>query len=180
MILTSSESSGLESSLGCWEIGEYIATGIVILGCLGEFLSEFTNFWNVRNDRHGKDTLGKLSALVLIGGLAVELVCLVNTNNLSGRIIAGLVNQAAQANKRSLELEAEIQPRYLSDEQQSAIGENLRRFAGRELLIASQWIDAEAARLARQVKTALNSPFGVFGSVPIVIMVGVKPLPEVK
>jgi hypothetical protein len=69
----------------------------VIAGVVGEFFADFSNVWGVRDIPHRKDRLGKISTLVLIVGLAAELVCLVSANILSGRIIATLGQQTAQA-----------------------------------------------------------------------------------
>lgn len=65
--------------------------------------------------------------------------------------------QAAAAELRAAELEALIQPRYLTLENEQAITNSMRPFAGKGMIIASHWIDAEAARLAGQIKAALNS-----------------------
>ena len=71
--------------------------------------------------------------------------------------IAQLSQQAAAANLRAEELEAQIQPRYLTQEQQESIAAEMQRFAGGSVLVTSHWVDAEAARLARQLKSVLNS-----------------------
>lgn len=70
--------------------------------------------------------------------------------------MATLRTQAAAAELRAAELEAIIQPRYLTKEQERAITTLMRDFAGSGMIIASHWIDAEAARLATQIKAALN------------------------
>jgi len=71
--------------------------------------------------------------------------------------IAQLGERAAQANQRAAELQALIQPRELSDDQQRLTARSLRPLAGRSLLIGSHWNDVESARLAAQLKATLNS-----------------------
>jgi hypothetical protein len=48
-----------------------------------------------------KDTLAKLSTLLLIGALALELVCLVRTNQLSGLVIGSLDERSTEAMNKS-------------------------------------------------------------------------------
>ena len=69
MLLTSAESKSLDALLSWWESTGYAGQFFVILGCVGEFLAEFTEI-STPEWRH---RFSKLSLLVLIGGLAVEL-----------------------------------------------------------------------------------------------------------
>lgn len=73
------------------------------------------------------------------------------------REIAGLADRAATANRRTAELQALIQPREMSDEQLREVTNRLKSLTGRSLLIGSHWNDVESARLARQIKAALNA-----------------------
>ena len=97
----------LEDSLDRWSFTGYCATGLVAVGCIGESIVEFTNWvksnWRARS--------GMISALVLIFGVAAEVVTQVKVNSISGQIIAALNNDTA-----SLRLElAKIRlPRALS------------------------------------------------------------------
>jgi len=96
MTLIASFLSDARLSLPFWEAVEYIATGIVILGAIGEYLAEFRRF---PKEQHKREQFAKLSALVLIAGLAVELVGLVRTSQLSGQIIAELNREAEAAGR---------------------------------------------------------------------------------
>jgi hypothetical protein len=98
----------VDTTLTRWEYGEYASAAIVIAGVVGEFLADFSNVCCIRDIPEHKDKLGKLATLVLIAGLAAELVCLVNTNVLSGRIIAFLGKQAAEAVATAKRFEAQI------------------------------------------------------------------------
>src|SRR5258707_7197637 len=88
----------LDSLLNKWEWAEYISAAVVILGAVGEFMAEFTTIFR---QEHSKKRLAKVATIVLIGGLAVELVALVRTSQLSGQIIALLNQKASQADDRA-------------------------------------------------------------------------------
>jgi hypothetical protein len=102
------ESVSSLDTLTRWEYGEYASAAVVILGVVGEFLADFSNVWRVRDVPDRRDKLRKLSTLVLIAGLAAELVCLVSTNVVSGHIIASLGRQAAEAIATAKRFEAQI------------------------------------------------------------------------
>ncbi len=85
--------------LSAWEDAGYTALLLVFVGVVGEVIHDFTSlgktspFW----DKKG----GKLSALILIVGLAAELITGFGTNAASGRQIAELNGQTAAANERA-------------------------------------------------------------------------------
>ncbi|HEX3526354.1 MAG TPA: hypothetical protein VH988_04740 [Thermoanaerobaculia bacterium] len=56
------------SSLAFWRVVEYASIGVIIVGVVGEYVSDF-----VIRDAKKKERLGKISTLVLIAGLALEL-----------------------------------------------------------------------------------------------------------
>jgi hypothetical protein len=107
MTLTASEVSSLTSLIEEWEISEYIFAGLVTIGCCGEFVAEFTN-WLTGGIREHKERLAKYSTLLLISSLAFELVCLVPTNQLSGRIIGSLNEKAEEASASAKSFELKI------------------------------------------------------------------------
>lgn len=98
MALTVSELSALKASLEFWDVVEYASTLIVLVGVLGEYIAEFTEFAQKRGLMR---KLGKLSTLVLIVGLGGELVGLVRTSQLSGELVASLEDQSGQAIKNA-------------------------------------------------------------------------------
>jgi hypothetical protein len=109
------------------ETGQIVAAFVVAIGVAGEFLGSYI----ARPIAHRVETKRELE-------------------------MANLRAQAAAAELRAAELEAIIQPRYVTKAQEDAIATSMRPFAGHGMIIASHWIDAEAARLAGQIKTALN------------------------
>lgn len=100
MIFTEPDVASLSKALWWWELGEYIACGLVAVGCVGEAIAEFTN-WLTRGIKENKDRLAKGSTLLLISALAFELVCLVRTNTISGQLIGSLDKEAGEADARS-------------------------------------------------------------------------------
>ncbi len=100
MILTASDASSLARSLSRWEVAEYFACALVALGCAGEYVSEFTN-WLTAGDEEREKRLAKRSTLLLIASLALELVCLVRTNSLSGQLIGSLSDKASSADAKA-------------------------------------------------------------------------------
>jgi hypothetical protein len=113
MSLTASEVGSLTRTIEKWELAEYICAGLVTLACFGEYVADFTKWWmrgglwkflGLMEKR--KDALGKLSTLVLISALALELICLVKTNQLSGLVVGSLSERSEEAfNKASNALE---------------------------------------------------------------------------
>lgn len=108
--MTASELTSLESSLTRWEWFEYGAAAVVIVGVLGEAINDFTSWWPRWRI---KKKLGKGSTLILIAGLACELLGLVRTSTLSNQLIADLNATAAEANERAAN--AEDQAAQLED-----------------------------------------------------------------
>ena len=102
MLLISSDIASLDVLLSWWENAEYIAESFVILGCLGEFIAEFTKVSTLEC----RTLLSKVSLLVLIAALAFELGALVRTNYLSGQEIAMLNSIAAEARTRAADAES--------------------------------------------------------------------------
>jgi homoserine dehydrogenase len=97
MTLTASDVVSLKSALGCWEWADYTSIAIVGLGCVGEFVAEFTKI----RDEKWRHKLAKLSTIVVIIGIAGELTATVRTSELSGQIIANVEENAAGANERA-------------------------------------------------------------------------------
>jgi hypothetical protein len=87
----------LLSSTEFWEWVEYVAEAIVVIGAVGEFLTEFEYILKGENQKSLRHRTGKLAAIVLIVGLAIELGALVRTNQLSSRTLASLYQEAKGA-----------------------------------------------------------------------------------
>ena len=100
MPLTASDVASLTAALSRWEWGEYVCAGLVALGRLGEFVSEFTRWlkdWDEKK-RHG---LAKLSTLLLVVSLVCELVCLIKTNQISARLTGSLSQVAEEGREKA-------------------------------------------------------------------------------
>jgi hypothetical protein len=87
--------SSLSSWSMFWEISEYASEAIVCLGCIGEYVAEYTE-WSTSEARH---SLGRRSLIVLILGLAAGLLSLIKTNNLSGVEIESLGQRFTRVSK---------------------------------------------------------------------------------
>lgn len=77
----------LSSSLLFWEVAGYICTGIVILGCAGEYIAEFTRLPKTDDRKH---RISKLSLIILTFGIAGELLTAIRSSQISGQVIADL------------------------------------------------------------------------------------------
>jgi hypothetical protein len=142
----------LISSLSFWEISGYVGLFGVLIGVIGEAVHEFSaspkwNWWKSKG--------GRLSALLLIVGLAVEGVAQVNANNISGRVIAFLGDQEATTRERAAKLELELArlraPRLLTPEQRQEVVSRLRRFEATAVAINANGDDPEVKAFASQL-----------------------------
>lgn len=79
-----------------WKWLGYISTAAVIAGVVGEMISDFGAFPDNKVGRDRKDAIGKLSSIVLVLGLALELFATARTNQLSDEVIADLESQASR------------------------------------------------------------------------------------
>jgi hypothetical protein len=158
------------SSIGFWEIIEYAAEAIVIIGALGEFLTEFEFVLKGDEKRTIRHRIGKAAALMLIIGLAIELGALVRTNQLFSNTIGALYMEASDANERAaaasheeFDLRIAMQPRrafflsrlMLPIEKQFELIGLIRSFAGTPLLIQTLG-DNETNNLANDLQTVFN------------------------
>jgi hypothetical protein len=150
-----SSSDVLESALGFWEVTEIAAAGIVLVGVIGEFLADFTK---IVASQRSKERLGKLSTLVLILGLTVEVVALVRTSQLSGLITAQFHREAAMARRDAENAKAtakgfeshiaEANSRANSAEAQVASANALSRDAQSRVKVAESRIAEARGRIA--------------------------------
>jgi hypothetical protein len=92
----------LLTSLGRWEIAEYVACGVVFLGVAGETVADLTKLIKIRKCRK---IIERVSAVVLLIGLAGELTSLIKASELSGKIIAALNDNAIAANRAATSAE---------------------------------------------------------------------------
>jgi hypothetical protein len=147
-----SDISTLASSF--WEFWGYVALVAVVVGVVRESIIEFTN---VMKDETRSKQVAKASALLLIAGLAGELITQPNTNAASGQLIALL-------NKQTLQLQLDLEkeraarvPRTISPEQKAMIVQLLSpdRITKGSVLINSA-MDGEAWQFGAQILGALK------------------------
>jgi len=77
------------------ETCEYFFDGMVILGCVGEYVADYTNL-RTEEWRH---RIGRRSLLLLTLGIGLGLFSLIKTNGLSGQVIDSLGDKAQRATK---------------------------------------------------------------------------------
>lgn len=101
MILTSSSVSELSNSLSWWERGEYFFSFIVAGACFGEYVADFRPRWyetgDAERDLKRKESISKISTLVLVAALVFELVCVAKSNTFAGRVIGSINDLAISA-----------------------------------------------------------------------------------
>jgi hypothetical protein len=126
--------SALEAASEFWEFWGYIATGLVLAGVIGEFVTELTHWIK---DRAFRKLVEKTSVLILIIGIAGEILCQVQSNNNNSLIVGILDKEAAQA---KLELAKIREPRIIKPEQRNNLIASLRKYEGKGF-----WIQVERA-----------------------------------
>jgi len=84
----------LSSCLLFWEVAGYVCTGIVILGCVGEYVAEFTSIPRSKRERH---RIARLSLIILTAGIAGELLTAIRSSQISGKVIADLQTTVREA-----------------------------------------------------------------------------------
>jgi hypothetical protein len=103
MILTASDVSELSNALSWWERGEYFFSFVVAAACFGEYVADFKPQWyrtgnaDAERDEKRKESISKLSTLVLIAALVFELLCVARSNTLAGQVIGSINDLATNA-----------------------------------------------------------------------------------
>jgi hypothetical protein len=113
---------------------------------------EFTDWIK---DANCESVLGRASALVLIAGLALEILTQVQTNGISGRIIADLNVEAQQAKLATEHLRKETAWRRLTKEEYSAIAA-FARADGPHSIACDNTTDPETGPYANDICQALG------------------------
>jgi hypothetical protein len=208
MALTVADLSSLKSSLKFWEAFEYLATAIVLLGVIGEYIAEFTK-WAA--NRRIERRLGKGSTLVLIVGIAGEGLGLFRTSQLSGELIASLEEQSNQTFERAIKVEAKVKgfkiqiadanarakeadaraaeaslalaklkaPRALESEQQRRIIAKIRVFAGSPFEFVG-YDDPESVDFARTIaEILLGAGWKIAARQTNEVWMGISLLPDI-
>lgn len=136
MAPTASEVASLTRSLSHWELAEYVFGGLVAVACTGEFVASFTD-WLTGGKEEKKKRLEKLSTLLLITSLTFELICLVKTNQISGRVIGSLDEKAEEATKKSELAIADADSAIGKAQQANEESENAELVAGNAKTLAA-------------------------------------------
>jgi hypothetical protein len=143
----------LMSESAFWEIAGYCSAGVVTLGVAGEGVTELTNWIKSRALRR---FIERASVLILLVGLAGEILSQVQANNKTSLIIGLLEQQTEQLKSDNLVLSAKIAPRQLSAEDIAVLQAAVGAFSGRQISIWSYGLDIEGRILATRIKSALD------------------------
>lgn len=153
MILTDFEVASLKWALSWWEWFGYVSTAVVGLGCVGEFVAEFTSLPKCEQRRH---KIAKLSLIILILGIAGELLSAVRTSQLSGQLIANIEEHAESEHLARVKIEQSIAWRSLSQNNESLISDSLAPFHEQQFSIWFDAGDAEGAAFAWDIAGVLH------------------------
>lgn len=149
--------SALELSLNGWALAGYVATGVVALGCLGESIVEFTNW--IKSGSCAKK-IGAGSAILLIIGLAAEILTQVKLNTMNGQIIAILDDEAAQAKDRFAKDEIALSQvrtkRTINDRKYATLVACFRDSPKIPIYLRPGFLDPDAKDLSDRIQSALN------------------------
>jgi hypothetical protein len=132
--------ASLLADISFWETWGYVALGAVVIGVIGESIEEFTEWPEFMGI---EKPLKRLSALVLILGLAGEGVTQPNTNAANAKAVAFANKETAQL---ALDLEkerAKTQARFLSENEFNAIAGLKGKISSVSLAYASNCIECE-------------------------------------
>ena len=134
----------LSSSDSRWGVLLVASTLVVLIGVLGEYVAEFTN---VLNNRATAKLLERGAVLLLIIGIAGELLGEAKTLSIGDEIAAFQNRRTEELKTANLSLEAEIAPRNVSDDELKKLIGSLRPLAGRKVEVRSYLGDTEGHRL---------------------------------
>jgi len=154
---------GLEQSLTLWEWVDYLGTAVVFLGVVGESLAEFLE---IPKKTETRETSKRASALLLIIGLAVELLGLVMTTQISGQIIAQVKERTATIERENLKLRADLQDVFIHQQPRHLDCTSFLRMLEGKPATARVWYernDDEAFGLAEQIYECFDRDRAVEG-----------------
>lgn len=148
----------LLASATWWEYAGYAASGAVLSG-VGLAAAQLTR--SPHSGRRKEHAVRTLAFLVLIIGLAAEIVTQAQSHNqtnlLVGQLNAAAAEAARAATQAKLELAKLVAPRTLTPEQQSKVAELLKDAPRGAVVVIPAFIDATDARdFAESIKATLR------------------------
>lgn len=157
MILTGSDVSRLSAELSWWEAGEYFCSFIVAAACFGEYVADFLPKWyqtgDTERDENRKEFISKTSTLVLTAALVFELLCVVRSNVLAGRVIGSIDDHAKSADTRAQTALNKANGAQVLAKSASDISEKAKGTAGTAEALASA-TGKQTTAIAGQLNTA--------------------------
>lgn len=161
--------SALRSALDWWNVLEYLTTAIVFIGAIGESIAELSSLPFLTVEKN-KRRLAVTSACLLIIGLGGELLSVFRTSQLSGQLIAQLMQEstaaeqdAARLNKEAederlarTKIEQQLAWRQLNSSQQEDLTNKLRPFQKTAIDIFIYGNSPEIAQIASSLVSTLQ------------------------
>jgi hypothetical protein len=158
--------SSLWSSLGFWNPVECASLVVVVVAVAAEYVADI---WKWPKDRKRRRRFSAWAGILLIVGLAVELLATSRTISISGKEIAVLGKAAADADEHAAEanksaederiarikLEGIIASRSMSGPEMNVLFEKAKRFAGQKVdifVFDNSW---DSSGLRAQIETVL-------------------------
>jgi hypothetical protein len=159
----------LTHALAGWDRLGLFAAGLVLVGAVLVSLTQFewlTRWSGLERFPRWQWPVGKLGALMVIVGLAGEIVCIAQSRNINDRIAATLSEQGAAAMERARSLEkdaaqlrlqlARLKWRVIAPEQQATLVDMLKQ-APRGPVLVLHGPDDEPSSFAMQIGDALKA-----------------------
>jgi hypothetical protein len=151
------------SALGVWEAVEVVGAVVVTIGVIGEYIANFTK---LPKGRSRKKQWEKRSTLILIVGLAIELVGLVTTLVTSNIEIQQFRSNNLALEAKVLELRAKLEPRTITEKQKEKFTNLLKNAPKCPVRIHCGNVDNETRNYAYQLREMLdNAGYGANGGV---------------
>ena len=135
-----------------WGTIEDVATGIVLIGVVGEFVAELTK---LLKSGIWKRRIAAYSTLAVIIGIAGELASQHRLSDFNGQLVAGIEIEANTAIERAARLEAAAAPREITQPKTSALV-TLVKAKPRLVRVETYIFDVESARLAAEIILELS------------------------
>jgi hypothetical protein len=145
--------ASLLSNISFWESWGYVALTAVLLGVVGESIKEFTHWLGPWEKK-----VGRLSALILVAGLAGEGITQPNTNAANATLVAIVNARAAKAELELAKLKAPLIIKNVSD-----VAEKLREYKNIKFWIATETGDMDRTEEQMQLSEQLINVFQMAG-----------------
>lgn len=153
--------NSLESAASGWEWAGYVASALVLVGVVLESLEIISG---IKSGHWRTKRIETFAILILVSGLALEILAEAQSNRATG-LIEALLNgeaqaaerDAAKANETTAILRLQENPRTLTDDEAVSLVDLTWNFVGQKFVVAISSRDAETAEFARSILINLDA-----------------------